>query len=64
LKTSKELTGPAKAREARAEYAAERALNDPLKLKMAARIFRAARARGLMDAEGNVLEDIEQAEAS
>lgn len=55
-------TGPAT--EASAQAAAERALADPVKLRRAARIFRTARQRGLVDADGNVLTDIEQAEAS
>jgi hypothetical protein len=46
-------TGPAT--EAYAQAMAERAIADPVKLRRAARIFRAARARGLVDADGNVI---------
>lgn len=46
----------AHAREVRFTKAAEKATNDPVKLRHAARIFRAALARGLVDRDGNVLE--------
>jgi hypothetical protein len=51
---------PWKATEARAQYAAERAVDDPVRLRQAARIFRVALSRGLVDRDGNVI-DIRQA---
>jgi hypothetical protein len=48
-----------KATEARALYAAQRAVDDPIRLRQAARIFRVALNRGLVDRDGNVV-DISQ----
>lgn len=46
---------PAAATEALQHYAAERAIDDPVKLAKAARVFRLALARGLVDTAGNVI---------
>jgi hypothetical protein len=54
--TEKQLAAIERAQEARLQQAAEKALRDPIRLRMAARIFRAARQRGLVDPDGRVIE--------
>jgi hypothetical protein len=51
----------AKATEAYANRCAERAVLDPIRLRQVARQFRAARARGLVDGDGNVVEQAARA---
>jgi hypothetical protein len=46
-----------KAQRVRLDQAAEKALQDPIKLRWAARMFRHALARGMVDRDGNILSE-------